>query len=34
MIHDALAEGASARNIAFNIIFSNHAVLVGAMWRG
>jgi hypothetical protein len=34
MIDDALAEGASAREIAFGIVFPNHAVLVGAMWKG
>ena len=33
-IHDALAEGASARDISFGIIFPNHAVLAGAMWKG
>jgi len=34
IIDDALAEGASARDIVFGIVFPNHAVLVGAMWKG
>lgn len=33
-IHDALEAGASARDLAFGLVFPNHRPLAGAMWKG
>jgi len=33
-IHDALEAGASARDLAFGLVFPNHRPLAGAIWKG
>jgi hypothetical protein len=33
-LHDALEVGASARDLAFGLIFPNHRPLAGAIWKG
>lgn len=33
-LHDALEAGASARDLAFGLVFPNHRPLAGAIWKG
>jgi hypothetical protein len=33
-VHDALEAGASARDLAFGLVFPNHRPLAGAIWKG
>ena len=33
-IHDALEAGASARDLAFGLVFPNHRPIASAIWKG